>query len=310
MIRSELMAKFVLIVDCGSLNAAAGRLRLSRSVVSDRLNALEADVGTQLITRSTHGLSLTRAGEVFLRHAREIATAMEVARNDVASAGGEISGSLRIAAPAALTGDWLVPVFNDFLQENPLVSIELSVSDRSVDIVQDGFDLAIRGGNLSDSALLARKITSSHRVVVCSPDYRDRRGVPSSPADLAGHECIGYRNRRVTQDWTFRTAKGIRSEWVTGRFQADDGVTLGRAAVAGAGIVLVPTFIVSRDLLAGRLITIDLGAEVESISVSAVYPAANAGLPRLQALIDHLRKALGDPPSWDLALADAGLIQL
>lgn len=309
MIRSELIATFVLIVDSGSLNAAAGKLRLSRSVVSDRLNALEADLGVKLITRSTHGLSLTRAGEIFLGHARSLSDAMQNAREEVATAGGAISGPLRIAAPGALTSEWLTPLFIQFLEAHPLVSLEVSASDRAVDIVQDGFDLAIRGGNLSDSALLARKICGSRRVVVCSPAYRQEHRVPGSLSELADHQCIVYRNRRITQEWTFRTPKGVRSEWVTGRFHADDGAVLRRAAIAGAGITLIPTFFVSQDLIDGRLELVDLGVEPDPITVSAVYPKANAGLPRLQAFVEHMRKGLGDPPPWETPLLKAGIIK-
>jgi len=308
MIRSELIATFITIVDAGSLNAAAGKLRLSRSVISERLNALETDLGIRLLIRSTHGLSLTRAGEIFLGHARELAGAMAAARDAMAESGGALSGALRLATPASLAFGWLAPALVDFLETHQHVSLEISASDRQVDIVQDGFDAAIRGGRLPDSALMARKITTGRRVVVCSPAYKARYGVPQSLAELRHHCCVVYRNRRAARDWTFNTPDGVRSALVTGRFEADDGAVLRAAVVEGAGICLLPTFMVSQDLIDGRLLIVDLGVEPETDTIAMVYPKANAALPRLQALIDRLRDALGDPSPWDRDLAAAGLV--
>ena len=310
MIRSELIATFVHIVDAGSLNAAARRLGLSRSVISDRLNALEADIGASLITRSTHGFSLTRAGEAFLEHARGLVGAMEVARNAVAEAEGSVSGLLRIAVPAALTIRWLAPVFAQFLRDHPRVTLEVSASDRTIDIVQDGFDMAIRGARHPDSALIARKITTGRRIVVCSPAYAEEYGVPRSLADLQNHTCSVYRNRRVTQDWTFRTSKGVRYARPAGRFEADDGSVLVQAAVEGIGVSLLPTFMVADELVSGCLLKVDLGVEPDIDRISAVYPKSNASLPRLRSFVDHVRGAIGDPPPWDVRLAEAGIIEL
>lgn len=308
MLRSELIATFVLIVECGSLNRAAVRLGLSRSVISDRLAGLEADLGTKLVTRSTHGLSLTPAGERFLEHARALLAAMDAARNAVAEAGGSLSGRIRLAAPSTLLGEWLMPLIASFLRQHPLVDIEVSASDRTIDIVQDGYDLAIRSARHRDSALLARKLTTGRRIVVCSPDYRDRRGTPKSFLDLTEHDFVVYRNRRVTQDWTFRTQKGVRSARIEGRFEVDDAAVLRSSALEGLGISLLPTFVAAKDLLSGHLVRIDLGAEPDTDAISAVYPQSNASLPRLQALVAHLKDGIGDPAEWDRRLAAAGII--
>lgn len=309
-LRSELIVTFVLIVESGSLNRAAVRLGLSRSVISDRLTGLEADLGTQLVTRSTHGLSLTPAGERFLEHAQALLTGMDAARNAVAEAGGSVSGRIRLAAPSTLLVEWLMPMIASFMRRYPLVKFEVAASDRTVDIVQDGYDLAIRSARHPDSALLAMKLTTGRRIVVCSPEYRDRRGVPTSLCDLADHDFLVYRNRRVTQDWTFRTQKGLRSARIEGRFEVDDGAVLRRSALEGLGISLLPTFVVARDLLLGDLVRIDLGVEADTDAVSAVYSKSNASLPRLKALVAHLKDAIGDPPEWDRQLAAAGIIAI
>lgn len=306
MLRSDLVATFVLIADTGSLNAAAGKLGVARSVVSERLAALETDLGAHLVTRSTRGLSLTAAGELFLEHARGLLAAMDAARDAVADTGGMLTGRLRVAVPAALANAWLAPILAQFLEAHPRISMEVASSDRTIDIVQEGFDLAIRGGRLPSSDLISRQLTSTRRILVCAPCYAEKNGVPASIAEMSQHTALIYRNRRITQHVTFRTEKGIRSARVAGRFEADDGTLLREAAIGGVGISLLPTFLVMRDLLAGRLIAIDVGAEPESNVIAALYPRANRGMPRVSALIDHIKAALGDPPPWDRELAAAG----
>jgi len=308
MLRSDLVATFVLIADAGSLNAAAGRLGLSRSVVSERLAALEAELGTSLVTRSTRGLSLTPAGELFLDHARGLLAAMEAARDAVSGMDGTLTGRLRIAVPAALAAGWLVPIFARFLEGHPRIRMEVAASDRTIDIVQEGFDLAIRSARLPDSDLVARRLTTGRRIVVCSPGYARRRGVPASLSDLARHDTLVYRNRRVTLDWTFREGQALHAARISGRFEADDGAVLRQAAIEGIGVSLLPTFMVAHDLVAGRLQAIDLGLSPDTDAIAAVYPRAHRAMPRLQALIDHVQASLGDPPPWDRLLAEAGIM--
>lgn len=310
MLRSDHVATFVLIVDTGSLNAAAGRLGLSRSVVSERLAALEADLGVRLVTRTTRGLSLTPPGERFLEHARGLLAAMDNARDAVAGAEGALAGRLRVAVPAALASDWLVPIFASFLEAHPRLSLEIAASDRTVDIVREGFDLAIRSARLRDSDLIARRLTTGRRIVVCSPDYARRHGTPGSLGELGRFAALVYRNRRITEDWTFHTPQGLRAARVAGRFEADDGAVLRQAAVAGIGLSLLPTFMVARDLVAGQLLPIDLGAAPDTDAIAAVFPRAHRGASRVRALIDHLQAALDDPPRWDADLAAAGLLAL
>lgn len=310
MLRSDLIATFVLIADAGSLNAAATKLGLSRSVVSERLGALEAGLGVRLVSRSTRGLSLTPAGEQFLEHARAILTAMETARDAVAMTDGTLTGRLRIALPMSLAADWLTPVLARFLESHPRISLEVAASDRTIDVVQEGFDLAVRSARLRDSDLVARRLTTGRRLVVCSPAYAERHGTPTSFAALSNFDALTYRNRRAAQDWTFRTQHGLRAARIFGRFEADDGMVLREAAIAGIGICLLPTFLVARDLLAGRLLPIDVGVEPDVDAIAAVYPRAHRAMPRIRALVDRIQAEFGDPPPWDRELAAAGLLRL
>jgi len=310
MLRSDLVATFVLIADAGSLSGAAGRLGLSRSVASERLAALEAELGVHLVTRSTRGLSLTPAGERFLEHARGLLQAMEAARDAVAESDGSLTGRLRVAVPSALAVDWLTPLFARFLEAHPRIVMEVAASDRTIDLVQEGFDLAIRSARLPDSELVAKRLTTGRRLVVCSPAYAERHRLPSTVAELASHSSLVYRNRRISQEWGFHGAQGLRTARVSGRFEADDGGVLRSAAIEGLGLALLPSFMVTRDLLAGRLLPVRLEARPVADAIAVVYPAAHRALPRLRALIEHLAEALGDPPPWDRALAAAGFLSL
>lgn len=307
MLRSDLVATFVSIADTGSLSAAARQLGVARSVVSERLAALEAELGGLLVSRSSHGLSLTPSGETFLERARDILSAMEAARDEFSSAEGAITGRIRIAVPHALGTRWLAPVFVDFLRDFPGVSLEVSASDQTVDVIQDGFDLAVRSARLADSDLIARRLATGRRMLVCSPSYADTNGVPASLQELRDHVAIVYRNRRASQDWTFATENGVTSARVRGRLHIDDGSMMCAACVAGLGVALLPTFIVADALLEGRLRPVDIGVRPETDAIAVVYPRAHRQMPRIGALVDAMQSALGDPPPWDRALADAGL---
>jgi len=308
MLRSDLVATFVLIADAGSLNAAAGKLGVSRSVVSDRLTALEAELGAHLLTRSTKGLSLTPSGELFLEHARGLLAAMDSARDAVAEKGGALTGRLRITVPISLALDWLPAIFARFLELHPRISMEVAASDRTIDIVQEGFDLAIRGGRFPSSDLIVRKLTSGRRMVVCSPAYAARCGVPATISELSDHTSVVYRNRRIAQDWTFETARGRRSARIAGRFETDTGILMREAAIEGIGITLLPTFMIASDLIAGRLIPIHLDATPETDVIAAVFPRAHREMPRMRAFIDYVRTAFGDPPPWERELMAAGIL--
>jgi DNA-binding transcriptional LysR family regulator len=308
MLQSNLVETFVNIAEAGSLNAAAGKLNLSRSVISERLSALEADLGTLLMTRSTRGLSLTSAGEIFLEHAREILATMESARDAVAEADGELTGRLRVAVGASLAHEWLMPIIADFLETHQSVTLEVSASDRKVDIIEDGFDVAIRAGQLADSDFLSRRLAPTRRTLICSPEYADKNGTPSSFAELNDHPAVVYGNLRFNTYFTFQTEKGVRSPRMHGRFETDSGALMREAAIAGVGITLLPNFLISRDLVAGRLVPIDIGYKPETNSLTALYPRAHGSMPRLIAFVDHMICALGDMPPWDKNLWDAGLL--
>ena len=303
MLPSHLIGTFVQIADAGSLNAAANTLGVSRSVVSERLASLEADLGTLLMTRSTQGLSLTASGEIFLERARDLLSAMASARDAVAEADGALAGRLRVTSSSSLAQDWLAPVFARFLEAHPGVSLEVSISDRTTDMIEGGFDLAIRGGRLPDSDLLGRRLGTLRRTLVCSPDYAENNGVPMSLAEISNHATIVYRNLRITEDFTFVTGNGIRSHRLNSRFETDNGNFMAKAAVEGIGIALLPNFIVARDLIAGRLVPIDVGVQPEYGTLAAIYPRAHRSMPRLTAFVEHAHEMLGEPAPWDRALA-------
>jgi DNA-binding transcriptional LysR family regulator len=214
------------VVDSGSLTRASLRLGMSKSMVSRRLARLEAELGTSLLARSTRGLSLTEAGSDFRPYAQRMVAELQSAR-DALSRQGEATGRLRLAAPTSFGSSHLAPVLAELAVRHPQIEINTSYSDRMVDLVSEGFDAAIRMGNLADSTLIARRIAPVRAVLVASPEYLARKGVPRTPADLADHDAIPHGD----QGWQFRRDGRQISHRPRGRFTADSGP----AELAGVG---------------------------------------------------------------------------
>ncbi|NKF30749.1 LysR family transcriptional regulator, partial [Pseudomonas sp. BGM005] len=207
MIRVEGIAAFVAVVEAGSVSEAARRLRLSKSVVSERLAELEKSLGGTLLHRTTRKLTLTKDGAVFLERAGRIVREIEEAAADMAERRGTLSGPIRIAAPVTFGRMHLGPALYPFLARHPDIHLTLDIDDRRVDAASDGYDAIIRNGPLADSRLVAWKLAPSRRLLCASPDYLARQGMPTSLADLNNHRGIFYTNRGVA-DWRFQTPEG------------------------------------------------------------------------------------------------------
>jgi DNA-binding transcriptional LysR family regulator len=195
----------------------------------------------------------------------------------------------------------VAPVITEFLERYPDVRIEMTLNDRVVDLVEEGFDLAIRIGRLADSSLVARKIAPSRRVICGAPAYLDRRGVPAHPRDLAQHECLVY-TYQAQPEWTLRDGAAEVKVAVTGRLRANNGDVLRTAALAGAGLALLPTFIVGDDLRAGTLRAVLGDYECKETAVFAVYPPSRHPSPKVRAFVDFLLSRCGESPPWDRGL--------
>lgn len=298
MMKIEGIVAFVTIAEAGSISEAARRLRLSKSVVSDRLAEMERSLGATLLHRTTRKLTLTEDGTAFLERATRIVREVEDAASDMAERRGTLAGPLRIAAPVTFGRMHLGPALYPFLAAHPDIELSLDLDDRRVDPASDGYDAIIRHGAIADSRLVAWKLAKSRRVLTASPDYLARNGTPSSLAELDGHRGIFYTNRGVA-DWRFQGPNG--AVLVRARFglRVNNGDMIRDAATAGLGIALLPTFIAGPAVSAGTLTAIDVGCAPDTEFIFMAHPEGRRPSAKLRAVADHLKKAFGDPPYWD-----------
>jgi DNA-binding transcriptional LysR family regulator len=297
MIRIEGLSAFTAVAEAGSISAAAKRLGLSKSVVSERLSELEREVGVRLVQRTTRRLSLTEDGHAFLARARRIVAEVQDSLNEMSERRGELTGPLRLSGPVAFGTLHLGPALYPFLQQHPGISLTLDLDDRFVDIAADGYDAVIRHGPVVGGRLAARRLASSRRMLVASPDYLARHGAPSSVDDLRAHRAILFSHREA--DWRFAAEGGAIVVRPERALRVNNGLILRDAAVAGLGIALVATFLVYEQLRAGALTRLDVGAAPEGTEISFAYPKERSTSAKLLALVEHLRVTFGDPPYWE-----------
>ncbi|MGC3998184.1 MAG: LysR family transcriptional regulator [Anaeromyxobacter sp.] len=298
------MALFVRVVEDRSFTAAARSLGISKSAVSARVARLEDQLGVRLLERTTRKVAATAAGqEVYERAARMVAAAEEAAQA-VEGADAAPRGTVRITAPVTFTNLYLAAPIAGFVARHPHVRVELITSDRLVDLVEDGFDLAIRISRLADSSLVARKLASDRLVVVAAPAYLARAGAPRTPADLVQHECLRSAHIPASGEWGFRGLGTGQRVGGGGRFVASDAAVLRSAAVAGLGLAVLPLAMVAHELAAGRLTTVLEGHARRELGIYAVHTHRRHVPPKVRALIDHLAASFAKPP-W-LALVPRG----
>lgn len=300
--RLAAMEAFVAVVNAGSFARAAEKLRLSRAMVSKHVLALESRLGARLLNRTTRKVSLTEAGQAFHARAADLIAEFAAAEELVAETAAP-RGLLRITAPVSFGHRHLAPIITAFLARHPAMRCELALSDRMVDLVEEGYDLAVRIARLKDSSLIARRIAPARMVLCASPDYLAKAGAPRAPADLARHDCLDYTYSSTRNEWRLvgRDGRefGVRVE---GRLRANDGEALAAAARAGAGIAYLPTFIIGDDLRAKILIPVLPGWTAPNIAVHAVYPAQRQLPVKVRAFVDHLLGTCGAAPPWDRGL--------
>ena len=290
---------FVRVVETGAFARAAERMDLSKSILSRRVARLEEQLGAKLLTRTAQGAQPTDIGQAYFARASNILAELEAAQEIVADAVTQIAGAIRITAPLSFGTQHLAPALADFARMHPKVDLDVSLNDRTVDLLAGGYDMAVRIGNLQDSALVARKIAPVRAVVVASPKYLDERGRPEHPRDLAEHDLLFYANIPTYEQWRFRV--GNRWEHVKGhaRFRADNGEMLREAACAGLGIVILPSFIASHAIQSGGLEVLLRDFPLEEVGLHLVMPPGRASTARIRALIDFIAARFGPEPSWD-----------
>jgi DNA-binding transcriptional LysR family regulator len=304
------IAAFVQVVESGSISAAALRLNLAKSVVSKRIADLEAELGVELLHRSTRGITTTDKGIAFHKRAREIMRELDQAADEITDRGDDLCGQLRITAPMSFGTMYLSPMLFQLFARHPRLDVALNLDDRQVDILVEGYDLAIRIARLRDSSLVARKLAISRRVVCCSPKYVERHGLPSTLDDIAQHSCIGYANTHSSQLWQFES-EGVnepRSLTIRSRIVANNGEAMRDAAITGLGLAVLPLFIVADSLAKRELINALPHERPVDDTIYALYPHTRHIAQKVRLIIDHLVQALADPP-WERDFAKAKVAQ-
>ncbi|MBE9603856.1 LysR family transcriptional regulator [Acetobacteraceae bacterium H6797] len=298
--RAGEMEVFVAAAEAGSFSAAARRLNLSPSAVSKVVSRLEARLGTRLLLRTTRALQPTAEGVAYLERARQILAEIDEAERLVANgAGATPRGRLRVNASVGIGERCIVPLLPDFLARYPEVEVDLTLTDAMVDLIESGVDIAIRIGELRDSGLMARKLMTSHRHIVASPEYLARHGTPQRPEDLLGHNCLRFNFRRAQDGWPFRdpaTGEPFTLP-VHGNCWTNNGPTQRQLCLDGLGLARLGAFHVERDIARGRLVTVlDEFNAGDIETVQAVYVGHRHLAARQRAFIDFLAARLPSQP--------------
>lgn len=284
------MAVFVKVSELGTFSAAATVLGLSSQMVGKHVRALEAQLGAQLIRRSTRRQSLTEVGQHFYERCRVVLAEVQAAQAVVEGMAASPQGRIRVSAPVGFGACELAPALMGFMESYPQIEVELVLTDRFVDLVHEGFDAVLRLGPIADSALAIRYLTGHQQVLCAAPAYLAHRGVPQSPNDLHQHDCLSFLNASGLPyaDWVFRRAGAAHSVRVQGRFQVNDGRVLAAAAVAGRGIILQPEAVLREYLGTGALVPLLEDYAAPARDMALLFTGGRPMAPKLRAFIDFL----------------------
>lgn len=293
------MNAFVKVVALGSYAEAGRALGLTRSAVSKAVLELEQDLGARLLDRTTRRVSATEAGLAYYERCVDILARVEETEMQVSRLHDEPRGVLKLNAPMSFGALYLGPLMTAFMAQHPELRIELTLNDRFIDPIEEGVDVTIRIGVLSDSSLIARRLAPARRVVVASPDYLKAHGTPRLPEDLAAHRCLNYGHTTTLQRWQL-VRDGIPvSVAINGMMCSNNGDILRAAAVGGQGITLLPTFIVGPDIKAGRLQVVLPDFVPTELGIYALYAPNRYLAAKTRLVIDFLSARFGTRPEWD-----------
>jgi len=284
----EDLQTFVEVADAGGVSPAARRLGMSKSIVSRRLLRLEAELGVQLLARTTRGAALTEAGVTFRDHAARVCAEIDIARESLLPT-GDLRGQLRLAAPLSFGTTHLAPVLAKLARRHPRLNMLASYSDRFVDIVGEGFDCAVRVGYLSDSNLIARRIGPVSGRLVASPDYIKEHGSPETPDELLTHQAL----MQGTEAWNLIDGNKVLTVHPQGRYKADNGAALAAAAIAGLGIAALPDFLTETALASGALVPVMSHYPLPEGGIFIVRPLGRHPARKIRALTEILIEHFG-----------------
>ena len=294
---NEHLRLFVRIAVTQNISMAGNELGLSPPVASMHINKLEEALGVKLIHRTTRKVSLTEEGREFLPHAEDVLNAVDSAKASVGAGSFTPQGTIRVTAPSSFARMHIVPALKAFVEKYPELKVDLRQSDSIVDMVEGGFDIAIRNASLNDSTLVARKLTRDHRIICASPEYIKEYGEPSTPQDLLNHQCI---NLIGIDSWLFNTPEGLKKIKAKGAIRIDNGESTRDACIDGAGLTLCSIWCAYKALKKGQLVQVLKDYPVESdTAIWAVYPSSRLLAPKVRAFIDYFKEYYGDKPYWE-----------
>jgi DNA-binding transcriptional LysR family regulator len=297
--RIDSMGVYARVVAKQSFSAAARDLRLSQAAVSKHVRALEDWLGARLLDRTTRRLNVTEIGALVYERCERILDEIDEVQQSTSALQTAPRGVLHLAAPLSFGITQLGPALADYLARYPEVVVDVRLDDRMVDLVDEGFDLALRVGALKESSLIARRLAPVRFVLCASAGYVKQYGAPRQPDDLSSHRCLFYSMRAIPGEWRFVGPEGQVAVRISGRFRSNSGNMLYAAMLAGAGIGFVPTFVAGRDLAEGRLVSLMPDYRPVESELSAIYPPGKAPSAKVRSLIDFLANRFGPEPPWD-----------
>jgi DNA-binding transcriptional LysR family regulator len=295
------MQVFARVAALGSLSSAARALGMSQTMATKHVAALEERLGVKLLHRTTRKITLTEPGRRYLESVERILAEVEEADATAAAERMEVTGTLRVNAPVSFGVREIAPLMAEFARLHPALTVDLGLNDRVVDLVEEGWDVAVRIGRIQDQTMIARKLARCRILIAGSPAYLAERGTPRTVADLAAHNCLAYTLSSALgpRRWLFGS-DGTISVSIQGNLQASNGDALVVAALAGQGLIYEPTFLVGDDLRAGRLVALALDhPPIELPGVFAVYPSNRRPPAKVRAFVDFLVRRFGSGPPWD-----------
>jgi DNA-binding transcriptional LysR family regulator len=299
------MKLFSEVVESGSFSAAGRRFGLAASSVSRQVGALEESLGARLLNRSTRKLSMTEAGRLYHERVRQILADVEDANRSVSHLEAIPRGLLRINGPVVFGRLHIAPNLPEFMERYPDIDVELTLTDHFVDVIEEGSDVVVRVGGLSDSSLFARRLAPNRRVLCASPEYLERRGRPERPAELAQHDCVLYKRQSTAAIWHICCGESGQKEQVhvSGRIAANNSEALHEVILRGAGIGLLPIWLVGPDIQSGRLErvlpTLEADLTKDETAIHAIYPHKRLLSAKVRAFVDFLVEKYQPVPYWE-----------
>ncbi|WP_086931874.1 LysR family transcriptional regulator [Agarilytica rhodophyticola] len=294
---------FVMSADMQNISAAGRKLKLTPSMASARLSKLEVQLGADLFHRTTRKISLSVEGESFLPYAREILAQEDAALGTLGRDHTDVCGTLRFAASSSFSQRFILPIMPDFYKRYPHINFELKLSDLRFDLINGGYDLALRNAAITDSSLISRRLARDKRILCASPNYLEQNGIPKTPADLKLHQLIlfAHSNPRVLHNKITMETSIFPPAQTKPRMICDDGTSMRIAAESGVGICMSSMWNVHSELNAGKLVRVLPEYSIEDkTDIWLVYPKSNVITAKVRVFIDYLVEKIGDPPVWEL----------